>query len=257
MKTRSAKGRSGAGATEWPRFGTICGHLGDFTQRIPVRVVLYAKHESIGEDAMALLDDDRDETTPGDIDAAELEAELVKLMPFLRAFARSLSRDRELAEDLTQEALAKVWRSRQSFSPGTNLKAWVFAILRNEFYSHRRRAWRQAPWDAEEAETIPVPPGEQNWAVELSDAVCAMQALPPEQREALMLVGVGGFSYDDTAALTKSVVGTTKSRVARARKSLKELLDGRSQLPVDSRPANGTALDELFSQLALTRSRVH
>jgi RNA polymerase sigma-70 factor (ECF subfamily) len=195
---------------------------------------------------------------PGDIDAsADFEAALIKLMPFLRAFARSLAGKKELAEDLAQEALAKVWRYRESFRPGTNLKAWVFTILRNEFLSHRRRAWRQAAWDAATAESIPAAPGEQHWAVELSAAVCAMQALPKDQREALTLVGFGGFSYHDSAALTKSHVGTMKSRVARARQSLKDAMDGPSPLPVESRPEKGAAVSELLSQLALTRSRAN
>jgi RNA polymerase sigma-70 factor (ECF subfamily) len=206
---------------------------------------------------MIMLASEHRATTPGDMDVAELESGLVKLMPFLCAFARTLARDRELAEDLTQEALAKVWRSRQSFSRGTNLKAWVFTILRNEFYSHRRRAWRQAPWDAEQAETIAAAPGEQHWAVELSSTVRAMQALPDAQREALMLVAVGGLSYDDAAVLTNVAAGTTKSRVARARKSLKDILESRSPLPSGSRPANGAAMSELFSQLALTQSCAH
>jgi RNA polymerase sigma-70 factor (ECF subfamily) len=207
---------------------------------------------------MALLDSEHDTRMARDFDnSAELEAGLVELMPFLRAFARSLARDRELAEDLTQDALAKVWRSRQSFTPGTNLKAWVFTILRNEFYSHRRRAWRQAPWDDEMAAAIPEAPNGQDWAVELSDTVGAMRALPDAQREALMLVGVGGFSHEDTAALTNVVVGTIKSRVARARQGLRDILDGQNPPPADSRPANGTALNELLSQLALTTSRAH
>lgn len=202
---------------------------------------------------MALLESEHTTMAPlGDIDAAaELEAGIVKLMPFLRAFARSLSGHRELAEDLAQEALAKVWRARHSFTPGSNLKAWVFAILRNEFFSHKRRAWRQAPWEDELAATIPVAPGEQHWAVELSDAACAMHGLPEGQREALMLVGVGGFSYDDAAVLANCPVGTMKSRVARARNSLKEILDSRSSLPIQSRPANGNAVNELLAQLML------
>src|ERR1043165_3734103 len=86
-------------------------------------------------------------TSIGDLDATEFEAGLVKLMPFLRAFAKTLSREREAAEDLGQEALSKAWRSRGSFTAGSNLKAWLFTILRNEFYSQQRRAWRQMPWD--------------------------------------------------------------------------------------------------------------
>lgn len=201
---------------------------------------------------MALLDSEHTTTPLADIDAAaELEAGLVKLMPFLRAFARSLSGHRELAEDLAQEALTKVWRARHSFTPGSNLKAWAFAILRNEFFSHQRRAWRQASWDAELANTIPVASDEQQWAVELSDAAGALYGLPETQREALMLVGVGGFSYDDAAVLANCPAGTMKSRVARARNALKEILDSRSSLPMQPRPANGNAVNELLAQLTV------
>jgi RNA polymerase sigma-70 factor (ECF subfamily) len=188
-------------------------------------------------------------------DAAEFEAGLTALMPFLRLFAQSLSGKRELAEDLAQAALTHAWRSRGSFRAGTNLKAWLFTILRNEFYSHQRRAWRQIPWDTELVENIPVPPGEQQWAVELSDTACAMYGLPDVQREALILVGVGGLSYEDAAALSKRAVGTMKSRVGRARKSLKKILEGQRSLPVKSRPAAGDAMNDILGQLShLSRS---
>ena len=207
---------------------------------------------------MALSESEYATSTADDIyDPVELEAGLVELLPSLRAFARSLSRNQDLAEDLTQEALAKAWRSRLSFARGSNLKAWVFAILRNEFFSHRRRAWRQAPWDAEKAETIPAAPEEQQWAIELSDAASAMQSLPDSQREALMLVGVGGFSHDEAAVLTGNPVGTMKSRVARARKSLRDILEGREPRPIAPASTNRTAMNELLSQLSLTPSRAH
>lgn len=80
--------------------------------------------------------------------------ELLALVPFLRAFARSLSGRTEGADDLAQETLVKAWQSRESFAAGTNMKAWLFTILRNQFYSERRRAWRQTPWDADAAERI-------------------------------------------------------------------------------------------------------
>jgi RNA polymerase sigma-70 factor (ECF subfamily) len=181
---------------------------------------------------------------------AELEAGLAKLLPFLRTFARSLAGDRDLADDLAQETMAKVWRYRQSFTPGSNLKAWLFAILRNEFFSYRRRAWRQVFWDDEQAEAIPAPPGEQHWSVELSDTASAIKSLPDAQREALILVGVGGFSYDDAAALSSCAVGTTKSRVARARQSLRASLAGPSST-LKPRSAKGNALEDLLVQLDL------
>ena len=80
----------------------------------------------------------------GDVDG-DFRRDLLGLIPFLRAFSRSLCGDRELADDLAQEALAKAWQSRDTFRAGSNLKAWLFTILRNQFYSDRRRAWRQPP----------------------------------------------------------------------------------------------------------------
>jgi RNA polymerase sigma-70 factor (ECF subfamily) len=103
--------------------------------------------------------------------------------------------------------------------------------------------------------TIPAPDGEQQWAVELSDAARAMQVLPDLQRKALLLVGVGGFSYEDAAVLSGCAVGTTKSRVARARQLLKDILDGSRLLPAKSGPANSHTVDELLAQVALARSQ--
>src|SRR5476649_121084 len=156
----------------------------------------------------------------------DFKTELLGLVPFLRAFARSLTGNQEAADDLAQETLVKAWQSRASFIPGTNLKAWLFTILRNQFYSDRRRAWRQAPWDQEAAERIPGSAGDdQTWAAELSDTVRALRCLSDEQREALVLVGAGGFSYEDAAAICQCAVGTVKSRVSRARRALQGILE--------------------------------
>ena len=122
----------------------------------------------------------------------DFKTELLALIPFLRAFARSLCGNPEMADDLAQETLVKAWQSRDTFIPGTNLKAWLFTILRNQFYSDRRRAWRQAPWDQESAERIPGSREDQGWAAELSDTARALRCLSDEQREALILVGAGG-----------------------------------------------------------------
>ena len=179
----------------------------------------------------------------------QFETDLAGLMPFLRVFAKSLSGKAELAEDLAQETLAKAWQCRHTFTPGTNLKAWLFTILRNEFYSYLRRAWRQTPLDAAFSNSIAAPPGEQRWAVELSDMACAMTELPEAQRDALILIGVGGFTYDEVAVLTKTAVGTVKSRVGRGRQSLRKILDTHKSLPVQSRPASGNAMNEILAQL--------
>lgn len=181
--------------------------------------------------------------------SSEFKSDLLALVPFLRAFARSLSGRQEGADDLAQETLVKAWQSRASFVPGTNLKAWLFTILRNQFYSDRRRAWRQAPWDAEAAERIPDGNGDQAWAAELSDTARALKALTNEQREALILVGAGGFAYEEAAQISNCAVGTVKSRVARARKALIAILDGDQALPASDRPAQGEAAREIMAQL--------
>ena len=150
---------------------------------------------------------------------------------------------------MAQEALVKAWQSRDSFVPGTNLKAWLFTILRNQFYSERRRAWRQVPWDSENADAIPGNSDDQGWAAELSDIARALQALPAEQREALILVGAGGFAYEEAAQISNCAVGTVKSRVARARRALIAILDGNQALPPSDRPAQGEAARDIMAQL--------
>jgi len=182
-------------------------------------------------------------------DIAAFKAELLALVPFLRAFARSLSGRHEGADDLAQETLVKAWQSRASFVHGTNLKAWLFTILRNQFYSDRRRAWRQTPWDGESAKLIAGSDREQAWAADLSDTARALRALPSEQREALILVGAGGFAYDEAAKISGCAVGTVKSRVARARRALMAILDSDRPLPAAHRPAPGDAARDIMSQL--------
>ena len=186
---------------------------------------------------------------PDSNSAAVFKNDLLNLIPFLRAFARSLCGSHEGADDLAQETLVKAWQSRDSFIPGTNLKAWLFTILRNQFYSDRRRAWRQVPWDQDAAERIPGSSQEQVWSAELSDLTRALRCLSDEQREALILVGAGGFSYEDAAAICHCAVGTVKSRVARARRALLAILEGEDRLPANPRPDEGDATRDIMAQL--------
>jgi RNA polymerase sigma-70 factor (ECF subfamily) len=174
---------------------------------------------------------------------------LIELLPFLRAFSRTLCGHRELADDLAQEALVKAWQARDSFRAGSNLKAWLFTILRNLYYSDRRRAWRHAPWDDTSDARAPAAQGEQSWAAELTDTVRAMSMLPAEQREALILVGAGGFSYEDAAKVSGCAIGTVKSRVARARRAIIATLDGLEPLVAPHRAAGQDATHEIMAQL--------
>jgi RNA polymerase sigma-70 factor (ECF subfamily) len=152
---------------------------------------------------------------------------MAALIPQLRAVARSLCRDRAQAEDLAQAALASAWRNRRDFAPGTNLKAWVFRILRNQFYSDYRRSWRMSQLDSAVAEQTLVAVSNPIAALELDDVRRAMLALPDAQREALTLIGVAGLSYEEAAKICGCAIGTVKSRVGRARQRLLAVLSGR------------------------------
>ncbi|HEY9234268.1 MULTISPECIES: sigma-70 family RNA polymerase sigma factor [Phenylobacterium] len=151
--------------------------------------------------------------------------ELVKLIPHLRAFARTLAGDPATADDLAQDAMMKAWDARASFQIGTNMKAWTFMILRNQFYSEKRRSWRQSQLDQEAAERTLVAVDDPEAPVALDELRLSLAQLPPEQREALILVGAGGFAYEEAAEICGCAVGTVKSRVSRARKALHVILD--------------------------------
>src|SRR5579859_7564660 len=150
---------------------------------------------------------------------------LVQLIPHLRAFARTLCGDPTQADDLAQDAVMKAWDARASFQMGTNMKAWTFMILRNQFYSEKRRSWRQSQLDQEAAERTLVAADDPEAPVALDELRLGLSMLPAEQREALILVGAGGFAYEEAADICGCAVGTVKSRVSRARRSLQALLE--------------------------------
>ena len=152
-------------------------------------------------------------------------AELVGLIPHLRAFARTLCGDPTAADDLAQDAMLKAWDARESFEMGTNMKAWTFMILRNQFYSEKRRSWRQSQLDQEAAERTLVAVDDPEAPVALDELRQGLGMLPAEQREALILVGAGGFAYEEAAAICDCAVGTVKSRVSRARRALQGILE--------------------------------
>jgi len=132
-------------------------------------------------------------------DDADFKTELVQLIPHLRAFARTLCGDPTAADDLAQDAMMKAWDARASFQMGTNMKAWTFMILRNQFYSEKRRSWRQSQLDQEAAERTLVAVDDPEAPVALDELRQGLAMLPPEQREALILVGAGGFAYEEAA----------------------------------------------------------
>ncbi|QUD87728.1 sigma-70 family RNA polymerase sigma factor [Phenylobacterium montanum] len=176
---------------------------------------------------------------------SRFQADLLAVVPHLRAFGRSLAGDKAEADDLVQETLLKAWAARGSFTVGTNMKAWTFMILRNLFYSTKRRSWRQQPLDPEMAERTLVAADDPTAAHELSDMRRAMMMLCPEQREALILIGAAGMSYDDASLILDCAVGTVKSRVSRARQQLVQIL-AQGDLPATDVPAH-RALDAIMA----------
>jgi RNA polymerase sigma-70 factor, ECF subfamily len=158
-------------------------------------------------------------TAPDDVRGAMLAA-----VPNLRAFAVSLCGDVDRANDLVQETLLRAWSHLESFEPGTNMSAWLFTILRNHFRTEYRKRRREVEdVDGGYAERLTTPEA-QTGHIEFGELRQALLQLPPDQREALILIGASGFSYEEAAQICDCAVGTIKSRVNRARSKLAEML---------------------------------
>ncbi len=187
---------------------------------------------------------------------SDFKRELTDVIPHLRAFARGLCGRADMADDLVQEALLKAWAAQERFEPGTSMRAWTFVILRNAYLTDMRRNRFRGTYDEGVAERILTQPAAQEEPIHLSDMHRALLTLPPERREALLLVGAGGFSYEEAAQICDCALGTIKSRVGRARAALNEMLSkdnipGRS--PNDL-VAHGAILDELDEVVAGAKS---
>ncbi len=180
----------------------------------------------------------------------DFRVELGSVIPHLRAFGRSLSGNRDTADDLVQETLLKAWAARRRFRAGTNMRAWTFIILRNLFLSQMRRSRFKGEWDDLVAEKTLAAPASQDRHVDLSDMHRALQILPQAQREALILVGAGGFAYEEAAEICGVAVGTIKSRVARGRTALEDLMQS-GKLPARSTSETNaeTALTQILEEV--------
>ncbi|MET0369932.1 MAG: sigma-70 family RNA polymerase sigma factor [Sphingobium sp.] len=188
---------------------------------------------------------------------ADFKRELAAVLPHLRAFGRSLSGNRDVADDLVQETLLKAWAARTRFQAGTNMRAWTFIILRNHYLSQMRRARFRGEWDDLAADRLLAAPAGQDKHVELSDMQRALLQLPQPQREALILVGAGGFAYEEAADICGVAVGTIKSRVARGRAALEQILeDGSLPSRRSHVSGEGAVLDEIMQDVdRLSRQR--
>ena len=156
--------------------------------------------------------------------SSQITADLLSVIPNLRAFAVSLCGNLDRADDLVQETLVKAWSSIGSFVEGTNLRAWLFTILRNIYYSEYRKRRREvADPDGTFAARLATAPA-QSGHMDLLDFRAALQQLPSDQREALILIGASGLSYEEAAGICGCAIGTMKSRVNRARSRLADML---------------------------------
>lgn len=150
--------------------------------------------------------------------------ELVEHLPAMRAFAISLTRNGSVADDMVQDTLVKAWTNIDKFETGTNMRAWLFTILRNTYYSSRRKAKREvSDVDGIFTEGLAEKPAHDGH-LQMNDFRVALGKLKVEQREALLLIGASGFSYEEAAEMCGVAVGTIKSRTNRARAQLAELM---------------------------------
>ncbi len=177
----------------------------------------------------------------------DFKRELSAVIPHLRAFARGLCGRPDMADDLVQETMLKAWAARDRFQPGTSMRAWTFVILRNAYLTEMRRNRFRGDYDETVAERILTAAAGQEEPIHLADMHRALLQLPPERREALLLVGAGGFSYEEAAEICGCAVGTIKSRVGRARAALAAMLEDGTipQRSNGDEDAHGAILDEL------------
>lgn len=150
------------------------------------------------------------------------------MVPHMRAFARSLCRNEDLADDLVQDACLRAWAARDRFIAGTPMKPWLFTIIRNLHIQHWRRAWRSKSLDTSDAEKILTVPASQEWTCDFATMEKALVHLPEAQRDALLYVLVAGFSYEEAGSILGCSEGTVKSRVSRGRTALAGMLDSAS-----------------------------
>jgi len=163
--------------------------------------------------------------TAGPVEKSDPKQDLLASIPKLRAFAISLCGRTARADDLVQETLTRAWANLKSFEPGSNMVAWLYTILRNEFYSEFRKLRREiADTDGKYAAKLATRPTQEGH-MQFLDFRTALDKLAPDHREALILVGASGLSYEEAARVCGCAVGTMKSRVSRARTRLAELLE--------------------------------
>jgi len=158
-------------------------------------------------------------------------AEMTASLPALRSFARSLCRQRDMADDLVQETMVRAWSSRHTFMPGSKFRPWLFTILRNQFYNTVRKRNRLVSWEPEAAERLLVQEPDQEARIHVADIEGALQQLPHNQREMLLLIAGAGLSYEEAAEVAECKLGTVKSRINRGRAAMRAIIENGESLP--------------------------
>ncbi len=194
--------------------------------------------------------------THNSLSDTEFKTLLAGVIPHLRAYGRSLSGSPDLADDLTQDTMVKAWASRERFERGTSIKAWTFVILRNTFLSQMRRNKFVGEYDETAVERTMSTPASQEDSGEMADLQRGLMELPQDQREALILVGAGGMSYEEAAGICDCALGTMKSRVSRARSALEDIMNSGqfSQSRADAPPAS-EAVDAIMDSVEIITAR--
>jgi len=188
------------------------------------------------------------------MDSVNFSGLLETCIPHLRAYARSLTRNSDAADDLVQDALMRGWAARQQFAPGTNFKAWMFTILRNHFLSERRRDRQDArPIDDIVDVRLTCAPS-QDVVIHFDDMARAFWQLSPHHREILMFIGAMGLSYEETAGIIGCAVGTVRSRLSRARFELQALLD-KGPAAGNTRRCSARSTEDFMQALSALQSR--
>lgn len=199
-----------------------------------LRRVFDEDRNALPERLAELIDIIRRQEQTGEESEEQLRSDIIEQLPRLTWFARSLTRNASAAEDLVQDTALKALSNLDKFKVGTNLRAWLFTILRNQFYSSKRKG----KWEVEDVEGVQaarlVQLPDQEPRIALEEFRVAFMALPDDQREALFLVGVSGFSYEEAAETCGCAIGTVKSRVNRGRAKLTAALDIEKGTPIET-----------------------
>lgn len=179
---------------------------------------------------------------------------LLTIVPDLRAFGRSLASDADTADDLVQETLVRAWAAHRTFDPSTNIRAWTFTILRNAHYSRWHKTKREIAWDPDLDHRLSSPAA-QEAGIAFADLHRALQSLPVTQREALILVGAAGWTYEEAAAICACQPGTIKSRVSRARTAILAFLAVPAGKASQTRPSSEAAFSSMLGEIDSSVSR--